>query len=223
MKSYYDALFYDEAGARRYFNFVKDHAVGNTLLEFACGTGDVLNMLAPTFDVTGIDIDPEMIEQVPVKFPHLADKVSVGDFLNYSSDQKFDTVACIGDSTNYILTPEDLQRFITTMVGVSDHIIVDCHHPYRLREFSDDYYEEGSTDAFDYAYQIEVNGEHLVHVINFLDGTFDSIYQWVFDPHILIDGFSAQGYHVSVYTDYEHEGFLPEGEKIVLVATKEAV
>ncbi|WP_159648499.1 class I SAM-dependent methyltransferase [Erysipelothrix aquatica] len=223
MKSYYDALFYDPKGAKRYYDFVNNHAVGPRVIEFACGTGDIMKMLSPDFEVVGVDIDPEMIEIAHQKYPELKDVTTVGDFLDYTPETPFDTAFCIGDSTNYILTPEDLERFIETMTNTSNHLIVDCHHPHRLNEFADDYYEEGSTDEFDYAYQIEVNEEHLVHVINFLDGTFDAIYQWVFDPKLLIDGFEKRGYKVTVYTDYIHKGFLPEGEKIVLVATKETL
>ncbi|MBK2403433.1 class I SAM-dependent methyltransferase [Erysipelothrix sp. strain 2 (EsS2-7-Brazil)] len=221
MKTYYDSLFSSKEGTQLYKAFVRKHAVGNTLLEMACGTGDLLHELDDYFDVKGVDLDDSMLALGYEKYPELANKMVQGDFLTYEDQKTYDTLICVGDSLNYILTEEDLLNFVERSVALSSNIILDCHHPYRLNEFADDYYEEGSTDTFDYAYQIEVDGSHLVHVINFLDGTFDSVYQWVFDPQILIDAYEKHGYSVKIYTDFNHKGICDEGEKVMLVITKE--
>lgn len=220
MINYYDALFFDEEGLKKYSDFVLKHAKGETLIEMASGTGDMLNLLQDKFEVTGVDIDPFMIETTQAKYPDLKASLVVGDFRNFNNGKRYDTAVCVGDSTNYINDLTDLKRFVDTMTRLSDVIILDCHHPFRLKEFADDYLEEGSTETFDYAYQIEVDGEHLVHVINFLDGTFDTIYQWVFDPMILKKLLEDKGYYVQLFTDYESKGMLAEGEKVVMLAKK---
>lgn len=220
MINYYDALFFDEQGLKTYSDFVLKHAKGDTLIEMACGTGDMLNLLQDKFEVTGVDIDPTMIETTVHKYPDLKAELLVGDFRNFNNGKRYDTAVCVGDSTNYINDKADLQRFVDTMTRLSDVIILDCHHPHRLKEFADDYLEEGSTDEFDYAYQIEVDGNHLVHVINFLDGTFDTIYQWVFDPKDLVKMLEDKGYYVQMFTDYTTKGYQAEGEKIVMLAKK---
>lgn len=221
MHNYYDALFFDEEGLKQYSEFVLKHAQGTTLIEMACGTGDLLNVLQDRFDLTGVDIDPSMIGQVKEKYPELKAELIVGDFTNFKINKQFDTAVCIGDSSNHLLDFEDMDKFVNVMTKLSDCIILDCHHPFRLSEFSNDYYEEGSTKDFDYAYQIEVENQNLVHVINFLDGTFDTIYQWVFDPKELIKRFEKAGYYVQVFTDHITKGMQPEGEKICMVAKKQ--
>lgn len=220
MINYYDALFFDPAGLKKYSDFVLKHAKEGRLIELASGTGDMLNLLQNTMMVTGVDIDPAMIEATKVKYPDLKATLVVGDFRNYNDGSRYDTAICVGDSTNYVNDAQELEALVDTLTTLSNTVIVDCHHPHRLKEFADDYYEEGSTDTFDYAYQIEVEGDHLVHIINFLDGTFDTIYQWVFDPKLLISLFEAKGYYVQAFTDYETKGVLPEGEKVVMVARK---
>lgn len=220
MINYYDALFFDPQGLKKYSDFVLKHAKGDSLIELASGTGDMLNLLQETHTLTGVDIDPSMIEETKKKYPNLNAKLVVGDFRNYNDGMRYDSAVCVGDSTNYVNDAQELEALVNTLTRLSDTVIVDCHHPHRLQEFADDYYEEGSTDTFDYAYQIEVEGDHLVHVINFLDGTFDTIYQWVFDPKLLVSLFEAKGYYVQTFTDYETKGMLPEGEKIVMVARK---
>lgn len=223
MINYYDALFTNDEGLDAYYKYVSDNIVGHSIIELACGTGDILSRLNQKYDVVGIDLDETMIATTLTKFPELKGKVSEGDFLEYTDTKRYDNCVCIGDSLNYILNKEDLMKFVEVSTQLSDHIILDCHHPFRLNEFRNDYYEEGSTDAFDYAYQIEVEGEHLVHVINFLDGTFDAIYQWVFNPEILINAYKEKGYNVKVLTDFDKDGITDEGEKVRLIATKESI
>lgn len=217
---YYDALFTQEEGLKIYTQYVQDHLVSGSVIEMACGTADLLNTLSLDRDVLGVDLDETMLETARIKFPHLKDRLVQGDFLNYQSDTKFDNLVCIGDSLNYILTEDGLKQFVDTASELSDHLILDMHHPYRLVEFEDGFYEEGSTEQFDYAYQIECDEEYLMHVINFLDGTFESIQQWVFKPELLIDMLEKKGYAITVLNDLEVGPILEEGEKVRIVATR---
>ena len=223
MIDYYDVLFGDLEGTELYFNFLKNHIKGHNVLEFACGTGDLLNRLSTEYQVTGIDVSQEMIDTLKIKYPHLKHKVDVGNFLSFKSDVKYDSVICVGDSLNYILNVEDLNRFVETSTRLSDTIIVDFHHPYRIAEFEEGYFEEGRTEFFDYNYIIEMDGDYLIHTINFLDGNFDQVRQWVFKPERLIDLFKNKGYIVEIYTDFHHLGILDEGEKVFCVFERESI
>lgn len=223
MIDYYDVLFADLEGTELYFEFLNSHIKGHNILEFACGTGDLLNRLSSEYQVTGIDISEDMIDILKIKYPHLADKVHVGDFLSHRSNVKYDSVICVGDSLNYILDEEDLKRFVETSTRLSDTIIVDFHHPYRINEFNEGYFEEGSTDSFDYNYIIELDGDYLIHTINFLDGNFEQVSQWVFKPNQLIELFEKQGYLVKIYTDFDFPGLLDEGEKVFCVFERKSI
>lgn len=219
MIAYYDRLFADPKGIEAYTNFVKENLVEGSILEFACGTGDVLVQLSDS--AIGLDIDQTMLDQALIKYPELQGRLIKGDFTTYTDLRKYDNLVCIGDSLNYLMNESELNAFVNNSIKLSDHIILDAHHPYRLKEFADDFYEEGSTEEFDYAYQISVEDEeYLIHLINFLDGTFDSVTQWVFDPQILIKGYEDLGYNVKVINDFDHEGILPEGEKLRFIIDK---
>lgn len=220
MMQYYDVLFTQEEGLKLYTQYVQDYLIDGSVIEMACGTGDVLHRLALSHDVVGVDLDPAMLKTAVTKFPELEGLLFQGDFLSYQSDHRYDNLVCIGDSLNYILTLHGLQQFVETASALSDHLILDMHHPYRLIEFEDGFYEEGSTDAFDYAYQIERDDDYLMHVINFLDGTFESIQQWVFDPQILIDLLKDKGYEITLLNDFTEGPLLEEGEKVRLVARR---
>lgn len=219
MKTYYDKLFANPEGIEAYASYVKDNLIPGSVLELACGTGDVLIQLGP--DAVGLDIDQDMLDQALIKYPELEGRLILSDFTSYKSDKTYDNLVCIGDSLNYLLDKKELYDFIDNSVKLSDHIILDSHHPYRLKEFEEPYFEEGSVEDFDYAYQISIeDGIFLVHLINFLDGTYDSVTQWVFDPQLLIERYQEHGYDVRVINDFDHEGLLPEGEKVRYIANK---
>lgn len=220
MTEYYDLLFSDLEGTALYFDFVNKHINGTRIIEMACGTGDLLSRLNEVYDVVGVDLDVQMLDKALEKYPKLKGKLFQGDFLNFQSDQRFDTLICVGDSLNYISNYQELKSFVSNATKLSDNIIVDMHHPYRLIEFSDGYYEEGKTDSFDYSYLIDVNDDFLVHQINLLDGTFDTVVQWVFDPSKLITMFEDEGYQVSIFTDFDLEWYHQMGEKIMMIAKK---
>lgn len=220
MKLYYDQLFTQAEGLKLYTDYVLEYLIPGSVIEMAAGSGDLLNTLSQDRDVLGVDIDAEMIAIAHDKFPHLKERLVLGDFCDFQSDQRFDNLVCIGDSLNYILNLEDLKRFVTTASQLSDHLVLDMHHPYRLTEFAEGFYEEGSLPEFDYAYQIECDDDYLMHIINFLDGTFDAIQQWVFDPVILIDLLKLEGYSVQTMNDFTLGPIQAEGEKVRLIASR---
>lgn len=215
---YYDVLFTQKEGLEIYTKYVQDHILEGSVIEMASGTGDLLNTLSLEHDVLGVDLDPEMKTATIEKYPHLEEFFHIGDFTSYKSDRTFDNLVCIGDSLNYILNKDDLQAFVDTASDLSDHLILDMHHPYRLIEFEDGFYEEGSTETFDYAYQIDREDDYLMHIINFLDGSFEAIQQWVFHPNVLIEMLNEKGYKLSVLSDFEEGEILEEGEKVRIIA-----
>ena len=202
MKTYYDALFYDELGFKLYLEYVETYLNPGSVIELACGSGDLLNALQTSHDVFGVDIDQRMLDLAVKKYPELDSKLS------------------IGDSLNYLLDKEDLFSFIDHSIRLSDHIILDSHHPARLDEFEEGFFEEGSTEEFDYAYEIRREEDFLIHTINFLDGNFDVIYQWVFDPKMLIERYESLGYEVKVLNDFTESEIQITGEKVRYVIDK---
>ena len=220
MKLYYDQLFTQAEGLKLYSDYVIENLVDGSVIEMAAGSGDLLNQLSEDRSVLGVDIDDDMIAMAYKKFPNLKDILIQGDFCDFKSDTKYDNYVCIGDSLNYILNLGDLKAFVNVASDLSDHLVLDMHHPYRLVEFEDGFYEEGSLEDFDYAYQIECDDDYLMHIINFLDGTFDAIQQWVFDPEILIKLLEEKGYSIQTFNDFTKGPILEEGEKVRIVASR---
>ena len=218
MKSKYDAIFADKAGTKQYYEWIKTYlSASQTVLECACGTGDLFHLISASQQGKAFDLDAEKIADAKKKFPEIAEVFFVADFLNIPLSEHFDLLYCVNDSTNYILNEEDLRQFVLETSKLSNLILLDSHHPYRLVEFETPYLEENHRDGVDYAYQISAQDDYLIHVINYLDGTFDSVFQWVFDPKLLIGLYQEQGFEVEVFTDFNQRGIQEEGEKVMYV------
>lgn len=71
-----------------------------TLLEFASGTGTILEGLFSDYQVSGVDLSEEMAEIAKKKLPK-AD-IRVGDMPNYDFGKTFDAVLCVYDSINHL-------------------------------------------------------------------------------------------------------------------------
>lgn len=86
------------------------------LLDVACGTGTVAEMLAKRgFTVHGFDLSPEMIEVAQQRARKAKSGLSFEacDAAEFVSDQPFDAAYSFFDSLNYIIDPHHLARAIT--------------------------------------------------------------------------------------------------------------
>ena len=99
------------------------HATPHRVLDLACGTGNVSELLAAAgYSVTGVDIAPGMIAEaqrkalaknLPITY-HVQDAAEL-----HLPGQQFDLCVSLFDSLNYILDPQRLQQAI---VQVAKHL-----------------------------------------------------------------------------------------------------
>jgi len=126
MASPYQRLsqIYDEGWsyfARSYFGLVKelfedDYSFDRRVLDVACGTGTLaLKLARQGFSVLGIDKSPEMIavaNKAKVE-PGLLISFEIQDMRQLNVKGTFDLALCTFDSINYLLSEEDLARYLT--------------------------------------------------------------------------------------------------------------
>ncbi len=88
---------------------------GETLLEFACGTGNISLMMSGFgYNVTGMDSSESMLEVARAKLSRRRGKplrLLCADMVTGSCEGEFDRAVCVYDSINYIPTPEGLRHF----------------------------------------------------------------------------------------------------------------
>lgn len=71
-----------------------------SLLELACGTGTILAGFAKNFEITGLDLSPEMLSMAQQKLPNIP--LLQGDMANFELNQTYDIVLCIFNSINHL-------------------------------------------------------------------------------------------------------------------------
>ncbi|HRD75507.1 MAG TPA: class I SAM-dependent methyltransferase [Hyphomicrobiaceae bacterium] len=117
-EAYYDAIYswknYEaEAGRIREIVAARQRSAGRALLDVACGTGGHVPYLREHFDITGVDLDPKMIEIARAR--HAGISFHVADMADVDLGRRFDVVACLFSSIGYLKTPERLTQAIVTL------------------------------------------------------------------------------------------------------------
>ncbi|UNT93393.1 bifunctional 2-polyprenyl-6-hydroxyphenol methylase/3-demethylubiquinol 3-O-methyltransferase UbiG [Allobaculum sp. Allo2] len=64
---YYDALVKDDQAADQWVDWIESFHPGKTVLEPACGSGEITERLAKQHDVTALDLSQNMIDAAKAK------------------------------------------------------------------------------------------------------------------------------------------------------------
>ncbi|WP_084293587.1 class I SAM-dependent DNA methyltransferase [Mycobacterium gastri] len=88
-----------------------------TILEFASGTGMILEGLSQQYDISGVDLSPEMIAIAKQKLPDV--DMRVGDIAKLDFGKTFDAVLCVYDSINHL---PDWESWCATFANARKHL-----------------------------------------------------------------------------------------------------
>ncbi len=85
---------------------IRDYAFNpRSILELACGTGNILYQFTGRYEVAGLDISTSMLEQARKKLPDTP--LFQKDMADFNLDKKYDVILCMYDSINHILKYEN--------------------------------------------------------------------------------------------------------------------
>jgi len=87
-----------------------------SVLEMACGTGQVLSRLARDYAVVGADLSAEMLTVCRGKHPDI--ELHQGDYAQLDIGRRFDAVLCLFSSIGYVRT---LDRLNVAMSNLAAH------------------------------------------------------------------------------------------------------
>lgn len=136
--------------------FSKARRPVSTVLDLACGTGTLTWLLAERgYDMTGVDLSPEMLAQAREKAPDGFSGVPPL-FLNQSMDRLdlYDTVdacVCCLDSVNYVTRPAQLRRAfrrVHTFLAPGGVFLFDARTPEALEGMDGQLFCDEDEDTF---------------------------------------------------------------------------
>lgn len=109
-----------------------------TILEMACGTGNLTKELAKNaFNITAFDMSDSMLSVAYDKL-YMYNNVRLlnQNMINFDLNKKYDLIIAVCDSINYIIEPENLKN---TFMNVFEHLdengifIFDINSKYKLK------------------------------------------------------------------------------------------
>ena len=116
---FYDAVysFKDYAAeAERLHALIEERSPGaSTLLDVACGTGKHLEQLRAWYEVSGLDLDPQLLALARERLG--AVELHEGDMTAFALGRRFDAVTCLFSSIGYVGTVERLGEAIAAMAA----------------------------------------------------------------------------------------------------------
>lgn len=167
--NYYDKLMYD-VDYKAWFKYIEKifynyNKSPKTILEMACGTGNLTYYLAEKgYKVTCFDISDDMLSIAYNKLVGFNNvKILSQDMINFNINKKFDVVISICDSINYIINSDDLYK---TFKNVYNHLedggifIFDINSYYKLKYIIANNIFLDEKDNIFYIWQNEFNEEN---------------------------------------------------------------
>jgi len=96
----------------------KHRPLSKSILELACGTGSILEVLASEYRVVGLDNSLGMLEVARKRLPNV--EFIQANMADFSVDQSFDAILCIYDSINHLLKFSEWQSIFEK---VAQHLL----------------------------------------------------------------------------------------------------
>ena len=94
---------------------------GKEMLDVACGTGNHIQYLKKYFNVTGLDLDRDMLAIARKKFPDI--KLIRGDMRTFKLNKQFDVIVCLFSAIGHLKSYSNLEKTIRTF---SSHLKPGC-------------------------------------------------------------------------------------------------
>lgn len=219
LAKYYDYLLGDEEAFDFWLEYInaKDY---HTVLELASGSGVLAGILKKQGkEVTASDISKEMKEVATNNFDG---EYLILNMIDFDLHKKYDLILCVCDSINYLYEEELEQMFKSVYKHLNDggRFIFDMHNPKRLKEFDEEYIEEGQIDENVY-YQWTINSDTFDRTVNehFTFYTPEGMIQEqhtqnVFEPSVVKEKLESVGLESEVVMDFIKD------EKILFIGTK---
>ncbi len=112
----YDAIKSDSGSAERCQVLIERHRPdAATLVDFGCGTGRDLEILAKRFDCVGVDLQPRLVD-----YSHRVRSgldIRAGDMRTVRLRRRMDAVTCLGNSLAYLYDNDEISQAFATFAA----------------------------------------------------------------------------------------------------------
>lgn len=83
---------------------------GKQMLDVCCGTGNHIKYLRKYFNITGVDVSPDMLQIAQKKYPDI--KFICDDMRTFKLKKRFDVIICMFSSIGHLKTYSNIEKAI---------------------------------------------------------------------------------------------------------------
>lgn len=219
LSNVYDEILADPKFSKLFYRQLKP-LLNEPILECACGSGDLLIEIQKDFYATGLDLDQQMLELAKKKG---AKNLVLGDMLDLSPFKNLNTVLCVGDSLNYLIEKESVEKFfneVYSSLNPGGRFIFDMHTINRLQEFKEPFIEEANMGDYQYQWSIISEQDIISHQFIFYindDTIKQNILQRVYQVELIVELLNLAGFK-QIETSIDQDQ-----EKVLVMTKKEAL
>ena len=226
LADFYDRLVKDDNATREWVNYTKKRVHGTSVLELACGSGEItLALTQAGYHLTALDLSQEMIDRAKMKEAKNEVDFKQGNMLELDAYAMYDGIVCYCDSINYLNSTDLITFFREVYAHLNEKgsFLFDMHTEERLLEFIEPYIEEDWIDETAYQWAIESDERRIIHHFRFYfkNGSVvsETHIQNVFELTEVLHQLEEAGFSVEVTTDFEADRNIT-GEKYFIWAKK---
>ena len=226
---YYDGLVKDEQATQDWVTLIRKHIHKKDMMELACGSGEITLALANLgYRIDASDLSEEMIYEAKQKDFDKKVNFYTMDMNAFVSNKMYDSVICLCDSINYLCKESELSALFASVYNTLREggiFLFDTHSIDRLKEFEEEFYEEGEVNGQQYTWSIISQDDCLFHNFLFYDEKGHAIQeqhtQKVYSPACL-EALLSPYFTFEVVTDFVNKGICA-GEKYFYICTKKEI
>ncbi len=229
LATYYDALVKDEEATKDWVNWIESMSKPSSLLELACGSGEITLALAKDgYKVSALDLSERMVDQAKRKDTDYQIDFSCQDMKDLSNYGSFDVITCLCDSFNYILSKEEVSSFfkeVANHLNENGLFFFDTHSLDRLTEFKEEFNETGAFEDCEYQWSIMSEDDFVYQDFAFYLRNGQVVQehhiQRVYTPEYLKSELEKYFEILDLSTDFSYAG-IQEGEKYFYVCRRKS-
>lgn len=170
---YYDSLM-DQAFYDDYYTFIKEHVKYQSILELACGTGELaIRFSKDNKEIYATDISKDILEVARMKASHENVNLLLAriDMVDFKIDRPVDMVLCSCDSINYILNTKSVTQVFKNAyrsLKKGGTFVFDANSMHKMEVTLKEYKEHNEDEDFIFDWKVESLGlgkvKHSIYI-----------------------------------------------------------
>lgn len=228
---YYDSLM-DQSFYKDYYSFINEVATFESVLELACGTGEIaIRLTKDQKEVYATDLSKDILEVAKIKAMQADVTLMLAriDMTDFQVDRQVDLVLCLCDSINYILDKENVSKtFKNAYLATKEQgtFIFDVNSIFKMENTLLNYHEKEDDNEFYFEWKVsklgygEIKHDIWIHDKIEKEKIYEEHFQKTLEVKEYMEMLHNVGFkQIELFSDFKE--YKENGERVIFVCRKE--